>query len=291
MATYQILLYYYYGDLPDAEELTERQRELCVTLGLKGRLLIGQEGLNGTLEGETDATERYVQALTTDPRFAEIPFKRSVGTGEAFPKLIVRYRREIVGAALGEEDFNPADFTAPYLTAEELHEWIHSDKEFYIVDMRNSYEHQSGYFENSILPPMAHFRDLSSILPGLEHLKDKTVVTVCTGGVRCEKASGFLLKKHFREVYQLYGGIVTYMERYPNQDFLGKLYVFDGRITMGFETNSPNHVVVGRCKHCGTPSEHYVNDDGDPSRPHFICCETCAASYPLYASASHNNRK
>jgi len=110
-------------------------------------------------------------------------------------------------------------------------------------------------------------------------------VTVCTGGVRCEKASGYLLKKQFREVYQLYGGIVTYMEKYPNQDFLGKLYVFDGRVTMGFETDSPNHVVMGRCKHCGKPSDHFVNDDGDPARPHFICCEECAAAHPLYAAA------
>ncbi len=285
MNTHQILLFYYYGDLPDAEELTGQQRECCTALGLTGRLLISPEGMNGTLEGETAATEHYTDALLSDPRFANIQMKRSVGTGSAFAKLSVKYRREIVGAALGEDDFNPATFTAPYLTAEELHEWIHSGKEFYIVDMRNEFEHQSGHFDGSILPPMNHFRELPSVLPQLEYLKDKTVVTVCTGGVRCEKASGLLLKKDFREVYQLYGGIVTYMERYPNQDFRGKLYVFDGRITMGFETDSPSHVVVGRCRHCGEPCERYVNDDGDPSRPHFICCEACSAAYPLYAVA------
>lgn len=290
MTNYQILLYYYYGDLPDAEELTQQQRDLCASLGLRGRLIISHEGINGTLEGETDATERYVEALLAEPRFAAIHMKRSPGTGDAFAKLSVKYRPEIVGAMLAEDDFNPATFTAPYLTAEELHEWIHSGKEFYIVDMRNDFEHASGHFHNSILPPMKHFRELSSVLPTLEHLKDKTVVTVCTGGVRCEKASGFLLKKDFREVYQLYGGIVTYMENYPNQDFLGKLYVFDGRITMGFETDSPDHVIVGRCRHCSRPSERYVNDDGDPARPHFICCETCAADYPLYALAGNASR-
>ena len=285
MTNFQILLYYYYGELPDAEALTLQQKELCTALGLKGRILIGEEGINGTLEGETEATEQYIRVLTADSRFAGIQFKRSMGTGTAFAKLSVKYRREIVGAALGDDDFNPATFTAPYLSAEQLHEWIHSGKEFYIVDMRNAYEHESGHFDGSILPPMRHFRELPSLLPMLEHLKDKTVVTVCTGGVRCEKASGLLLKKDFREVYQLYGGIVTYMERYPNEDFRGKLYVFDGRITMGFETDSPAHVIVGRCKHCGVPSEHYVNDDGDPARPHFICCEDCAALRPLYAAA------
>ena len=285
MKNFQILLYYYYGDLGDAAALTDQQRELCESLGLTGRLLIGEEGLNGTLEGETDATEQYVAALTADPRFAQIHMKRSVGTGNAFQKLSVKHRREIVGAYLGDEDFNPASFTASYISAQELHAWIHGGKEFYIVDMRNAYEHQSGHFAGSILPPMRHFRELPSLLPTLSHLKDKTVVTVCTGGVRCEKASGLLLRNDFREVYQLYGGIVTYMETYPNEDFQGKLYVFDGRITMGFETDSPDHVIVGRCRHCDQPSEHYVNDDGDPARPHFICCETCAAERPLYASA------
>jgi UPF0176 protein len=285
MKTFQILLYYYYGELPDAEAVTEQQRELCAALGLTGRILISAEGINGTLEGETVATEQYVAALLSEPRFSRIQMKRSVGTGTAFAKLSVKYRREIVGAYLGDDDFNPSSFTAPYIYSEELHEWIHSGKEFYIVDMRNAYEHESGHFEGSVLPPMRHFRELPSLLPMLEHLKDKTVVTVCTGGVRCEKASGLLLKKDFKEVYQLYGGIVTYMETYPNEDFRGKLYVFDGRITMGFETDSPDHEVVGRCKHCGKPSEHYVNDDGDPARPHFICCEACAAERPLYASA------
>lgn len=282
---YQVLLYYYYGQLPDATVLVETQRALCTSLGLTGRLIIAQEGLNGTLEGTVEATEEYVRVLLSDPRFRDIDMKRSVGTGTAFPKLSVRLRDEIVSAHLGDQDVNPARFTAPYLSAEELHAWIHSDKEFYIVDMRNRYEHLSGHFAGSILPPMGNFRDLPAVLPELEHLKDKVVVTVCTGGVRCEKASGFLLQHGFREVYQLYGGIVTYMEKYPNQDFLGKLYVFDGRVTMGFNTDSPEHVVVGRCRFCGTPSEHYVNDDGHPERIHFICCEGCAAERPLLAPA------
>jgi len=282
---YQILLYYYYGQLPDAKQLVEAQRALCQQLGLTGRILVGEEGINGTLEGETEATEAYVRQLKADPRFAGVHMKRSRGTGNAFPKLVVKYRPEIVSAYLGEDDFNPADFTAPYIYPEQLHDWIRSGKEFYIVDMRNTYEHDSGHFAGSILPKMRNFRDLPAAMPELEHLRDKLVVTVCTGGVRCEKASGFLLKKGFKEVYQLYGGIVSYMELFPNQDFLGKLYVFDGRVTMGFNTDSPDHVVVGRCRHCGVACERYVNDDGDQNRPHFICCEACSAERPMYVAA------
>jgi UPF0176 protein len=274
---YQVLLYYWYGIVEDPAALTEEQRALCERLGLKGRIIISHEGINGTAEGTLEATEEYVAHMQQDPRFATIHFKRSEGTGSAFPKLSVKSRVEIVSSYFGEEDFNPSQFTAPYIQAEELHEWITSGKEFYIVDMRNSYEHAVGHFEGSLLPPLKNFRDLKDSLPEMEHLKDKTVVTVCTGGVRCEKASGFLLKHGFKEVYQLYGGIVTYMEKYPNQHFLGKLYVFDGRITMGFNTDSPEHVVVGRCEKCGKPSENYVNDDGGAYRKHFICCEECVA--------------
>jgi len=254
-----------------------QQRQICQRLGLTGRVIVAREGINGTIEGTLEATEAYVKEMLADERFKTTHIKRSEGTGNSFPKLSVKLRQEIVSSHFGEVDFNPAEFTAPYIKAEELHEWIQNGKEFYIVDMRNSYEHLVGHFAGSILPELRNFRDLKDALPTLAHLKDKVVVTVCTGGVRCEKASGFLLKSGFKDVYQLYGGIVTYMEKYPNKDFLGKLYVFDNRVTMGFNTEDTDHVVVGQCEKCGQPSEHYVNDDGGQYRKHFICCEECAA--------------
>ena len=170
---------------------------------MKGRIIIAAEGLNGTVEGLLEHTQQYVEEMRKDLRFADMNFKRSPGTGQAFPKLSVKARSEIVSAHLGDEDVNPNEMTGKYLSAEELYNWIHSDKEFYIVDMRNDYEHSVGFFRNSILPPLKNFRDLPKILPSLTHLKNKTVVTVCTGGVRCEKASGFLVKHGFTDVYQL----------------------------------------------------------------------------------------
>lgn len=275
MTEHQILLYYWYGRLPDAPELVERERAVMKELGLTGRVLIGEEGINGTLEGTKEATEAYVAHFTGEPRFASTHIKRSVGTGSAFPKLVVKLRKEIVSSYLGEEDFNPAEFTAPYIYADELHELIHSGEEFAMIDMRNMYEHEVGHFAGSHQPPMNYFRDLPKLKGWLEQFRGKRIVTVCTGGVRCEKASGYLLKLGFTNVQQLYGGIVTYMEKYPNKDFLGKLYVFDGRVTMGFNTDSPDHQVIGTCKHCGVACESYVNDDASPTREHFICCDAC----------------
>ncbi|CAN5138454.1 rhodanese-related sulfurtransferase [soil metagenome] len=275
---YQVLLYYFYGHLQDAAELVIAQRQLCRDLGLTGRLIIAEEGMNGTLEGTVENTETYVAALMSDPRFANVHMKRSVGTGNAFPKLSVKLRSEIVSAHLGDEDFNPATFTAPYIQPQELKSWIASGKDFVIIDMRNTYEHDAGRFTGSVPTESKNFRDLPAAVDKLMNLKDKTVVTVCTGGVRCEKAAGYLLKRGFREVYQLFGGIVSYMEMYPNEDFHGKLYVFDRRVVMGFNTDDEKHTIVGRCKFCNAPCERFVNDDAVAGRPHFICCDACAVS-------------
>ncbi len=273
---YQILLYYKYTHIADPDELKISQTLLCERLGLKGRIIVASEGINGTVEGTTEATEEYIAEMNRDPRFADMHYKKSAGTGDAFPRLNIKVRSEIVSLHLGADDFSPTETTGKYLSAEELHEWIHSNKEFYIVDMRNDYEHKIGRFDKSILPPLKNFRDLPKVLPTLAHLKNKTVVTVCTGGVRCEKASGFLVKNGFQNVYQLYDGIVTYMEKYPEEDFKGQLYVFDGRITMAFNSPTTPHEIVGRCDKCGAPSERYVNCNLKSCNAHFICCESCS---------------
>ncbi len=270
---YQVLLYYKYTAITDPEKLKEQQKYLCSSLNLKGRIIIAGEGINGTVEGTVEATKKYIEELTSDPIFKDISFKKSPGTGEAFPKLSVKVRPEIVAARLPE--VNPAEVTGKYISAEELHKWFEEGKEFYTVDMRNDYEYISGYFENSIFSGLHNFYDLPSVLPLLEDLKNKTIVTVCTGGVRCEKASGYLVLNGFKDVYQLWGGIQTYMEKYPNSYFKGKLYVFDNRLTVGFNTDDPSREIVGKCYHCNLPSDTYTNCEYNICHYHYICCRNC----------------
>lgn len=272
---FQILLYYKYIHIENPTKLLKSQKVLCQSLGLKGRVIIAPEGINGTLEGTLENTEKYISEMVKDKRFTDIQFKKSEGTGYAFPKLSIKVRTEIVAGHLGKDDVNPSKVTGKYIYAEELHEWINSKKEFYIVDMRNDFEQKSGFFEGSVLSGFSEFRDLPKIIPKLRDLPNKPIVTVCTGGVRCEKASGFLIENGFKDVYQLYGGIVTYMEKYPNQDFKGKLYVFDQRVVMGFNTDSPEHEVVGRCMLCQKQNDHYVNCANDLCHLHFIACLNC----------------
>ena len=284
---FQVLLFYKYIEIEDPGKLLEEQRALCMELNLKGRIIVAKEGINGTVEGNKVETEKYVETMKLDLRFADMDFKKSQGNGKAFPKLSIKLRDDIVSSAISELNLNPNWLTGKYISPEELHEWIRSGKQFIIVDMRNDYEQDVGYFKNSLLAPFENFRDLPKVLPILEDLKGKTIVTVCTGGVRCEKASGFLLQSGFNDVYQLEGGIVSYMEKYPNEDFLGSLYVFDGRVTIGLNVDDPKHVVVGKCKFCNCPAEEYFDCKNIycMGKRHFISCESCIKRNNGYCSS------
>lgn len=270
-----VLLFYQYVKIEDPEAFMNEHRALCERLNIKGRYAIAHEGLNGTCEGTPEAINEYVQELTSDPRFATLHIKYSKGTGKAFPKLKIRVRPEIVALGLKEDDVDPNEITGTHLKPEELHQWFENGEDFTIVDMRNQYEHQVGHFPGSVLPSLKNFRDLPKVLPELEHLKDKKVLTVCTGGVRCEKASGYLKKKGFNNVYQLDGGMVSYMEQYPGQNFLGAMYSFDGRVVIDYDEG--DHPVIGKCVLCQKPSENVVDCKNESCHGQIILCKECLA--------------
>jgi len=270
---FTILLFYKYVRIDNPEEVRDAQRKLCENLGLKGRLIFAGEGVNVTLEGTKENVKSYIEELEKDSRFLNIHFKRSVGTGDAFPKLSVKARKEIVSLHL-ENDINPNEMTGIHLKPEELKQWYEEGKEFYVIDMRNDYEFKVGHFKGSVLMPVQNFRDIPSALSHIEHLKGKTVVPVCTGGVRCEKASGLLVREGFTDVYQLDGGIVSYMEKFPAEEFKGTLYVFDRRITMDFDPED-KHEVVGLCDNCNVKTETFANCRNKQCNKKILCCENC----------------
>lgn len=276
MPAFQIILFYKYVSIEDPEALRHIQHALCKKLDLKGRVIIAKEGINATLEGTTENINKYLAEFLADPRFSTTHIKKSIGTGDAFPKLSVRTRNEIVTLGL-ENDINPNEITGKHLKPEELKQWYEEGREFYVIDMRNDYEFKVGRFKDSMLMPVQNFRDIPKALSYIDSLKDKTVVPVCTGGVRCEKASGLLVREGFKDVYQLDGGIVTYMEKFPAQEFEGSLYVFDNRITMDFDPKE-KHVVIGKCEKCEVSSERYVNCKNPECNKHFLCCENCSES-------------
>ncbi|MDP3881219.1 MAG: rhodanese-related sulfurtransferase [bacterium] len=268
---YKIILYYKYVEVENPKQLLKDQRSLCESLGLKGRIIIAGEGINGTLEGKAGKVDEYVKALKADALFFDIDVKESEGNGMAFPKLSVKVRDEIVGSNLSD-DINPAIDTGVHLESDLLHKWYENGEDFVVVDMRNDYEYVSGHFEKSINPQFSNFRDLPEKIEKAGVPRDKKVVTVCTGGVRCEKASAYLKKLGYKNVYQLKNGMHKYLEKYPDGYFKGALYVFDNRHTVRFHKDGE---VVGKCEFCACPTEKYVDDDTSVPSRHILCCEKC----------------
>ncbi|MEN9614314.1 MAG: hypothetical protein RLZZ347_621 [Candidatus Parcubacteria bacterium] len=282
---FEVLLFYKYVPVEDPTALMLSQKELCTRLGMTGRTIVAHEGINATLEGSIEATTEYERVMRADPRFADLDIKRSVGTGKLFPRLSVKVRKEIVSSYWGET-LDPKQVTGKHIEPEEFEKMRLENDDVVVIDMRNQYEFLVGHFDGSVLPPMKNFRDLAQVLPDLEKYKDKKVVPVCTGGIRCEKASGFLLQNGFKNVYQIHGGMVRYLEKFPYGMFKGKLYVFDGRNAIGYGKGGEGNGVVGRCGRCLAPAERYVNCANLACHDHFICCESCEPD-PEKAYCSH----
>lgn len=258
MSNYQVLLYYQYVDIDNPEEFRKEHLAFCQSLNLKGRILVGAEGINGTLSGLTADTEKYIEKMHSDERFKTMLFKIDAADEHAFKKMHVRVREEIVSLNL-EDDLNPLELTGDYLSAKEFKEAI-LDEDTVVIDARNDYEYDLGHFRGAVRPDIRNFRELPQwIQENKEKFMDKRVVTYCTGGVRCEKFSGWLVREGFKDVGQLDGGIATYSRDPEVQGDLwdGLMYVFDERISV--PVNHNEHVVIGRDWFDDTPCERYVN--------------------------------
>lgn len=279
---YPVILFYKYVDIADPALLVAEQKQLCLNLGLKGRVLIAREGINGTLAGLPEPIDRYVQELRADSRFADIEIKVSPGAPDTFPRLTIKVRPEIVTLGAGEDLRPDLD---NHLSPEEWKKAIEEDPDIVLLDVRNRYESAAGKFENAIACDIENFRDLPDYLPRLEELKDRKVLMYCTGGIRCEKASALLRSRGFKEVYQLHGGIMTYQQEFGNEHWLGECFVFDKRMTVRVDENLRQ---IGACAHTGRPSARFVNcanehchqlfilaEEAEQENPDFTLCPQC----------------
>lgn len=269
---FQVLLFYKYVTLKNPADTAAALRARAEGLGLTGRVIVSEEGINATVEGGLSETEAFAEYVLHNPLFSDMQIKRSGGRGDSFPSLSVKVRKEIVGTGFSKDEADPERSTAPRLSPEELRAWYESKREFTVIDMRNNYEFASGHFEGSVQPDISASRHLPIAMEKLAPFKDTTVVTVCTGGVRCEKMSAYLQSHGFTDVHQLDGGIHTYMEKYPGKDFKGTLYTFDRRLTMDF---GGEREVIGVCRLCGTTTENYVDCAEDTCHYHFLACAGC----------------
>jgi predicted sulfurtransferase len=272
----KILLFYKYIDIDKPEAIMAWQRELCQALGLKGRIIIAHEGINGTVGGTIEATERYKQAMLNHELFNDVDFKESNGGAEYFPKLQIKVKNEIVCLRLDTQEVSYKN-AGKHLTPKEAHKLIESSPEDLVVlDGRNNYESKIGTFENAITPDINNFRDFPEYIDkNLDQFKDKQVLMFCTGGIRCERASAYLkLKGIAKDVYQIKGGIHRYTEEFPDGYFRGKNYVFDARIAMKVTDE-----ILAQCEVCCTIYDEYTNCVNAECNKQIIVCQTCIKTY------------
>lgn len=252
--------------------MADFERQKCREFNLLGRFIVAKEGVNGTLEGTKEDIERYKEYLKTSPLFFDMPIKESIGNGKAFTKLKVKVRPETVTLGVGQ--FDVPKETASYITPTELNKMYSEDEDFVVLDLRNDYEIASGQFDRTIDPGLHNFRDLPAKLDELKKIKNKKIVSVCTGDIRCEKATCYLRREGFSNIYQLKDGIHTYMKEYPGEHFKGTLFVFDNRMTTDV-VPIKNKTIIGKCLFCGIATEKYYSDDKTRPSRKILCCQNC----------------
>lgn len=223
---------YRFVSLDDLPALKSQLAAIACAQGLKGTVLLATEGINLFLAGSDAGIEHFISALSADARFAGLTLKRSYSERQPFKKLLVKIKPEII--TLRQSQVNPALTPAPSVSPEQLKQWLdqgHDDtgKPVLLLDTRNTFEFEHGSFDGAVHPHIEKFSDYPAALPALGDLSGKTIVTFCTGGIRCEKAAPWMLQAGYENVLQLEGGILNYFEHCGSAHYTGGCFVFDER--------------------------------------------------------------
>ncbi|MEY3221854.1 MAG: hypothetical protein RLZZ203_710 [Cyanobacteriota bacterium] len=261
---------YKFVSLPDYRELQAPLLSFCRLQKIKGTLLLAQEGINGTIAGYRQQIDAVLAFLRADSRFADLEHKESYTETPPFERMKVRLKKEIV--TLGLPEINPNEKVGIYVQPEAWNDLI-SNPEVTVIDTRNDYEVTIGTFKGAENPQTQTFRDFPQyVKQHLDSSKQKKVALFCTGGIRCEKASSYLISQGFEEVYHLKGGILKYLEAVPPEESLweGECFVFDERVAVDHGLEIGSHEL---CFCCGHPIS-----DADKSSPKYkegISCSEC----------------
>lgn len=293
MEPQKVILFYRFTPIADPEAMLLWQRTLCESLGLKGRVLISTQGINATLGGAMTALTRYVRQTKAYAGFADLNVTWSEGTGEEFPRLRVRVRDEIVSfGAPGElvVDDDGVVGGGAHLTPAQVHDLV-AQRDVVFFDARNAFEARIGRFKGAVVPDVETTRDFVGEFESgkYDHLKDRPIVTYCTGGIRCEVLTSVMRNRGFTEVYQLRGGIVNYGEQFADEGLWeGSLYLFDARMNREFSDASQ---VLGACERCEKPTSRYYNCANLACRKLILLCDACEEdNLSTNCQASHAGR-
>ncbi len=274
----RIIIFYKYINVANPEQEKKLLATTCKQLNLKGRIILAEEGINGTVAGNIEETSSFIQFLNTHNLFDGMDIKENLvdAAFEYFPSLSVKVKSEIINLGIDANKLTPKN-AGKHLTPKQVHELLEKNPEnLVILDTRNNYEWAVGRFKNSILPDIKNFRDLPGYIDqNIEQFADKQVLMYCTAGVRCERATAYLKTKGVaQEVYQIEGGVQRYTEQYPDGFFRGKNYVFDNRLTVKI-----NDDVLSECLLCKISCDDIANCMNAICNKHFIGCEACVEKF------------
>ena len=261
---------YKFVRLPDFESLRDPLLQKCQALGVVGTLLLAEEGINGTVAGTRAGIDQLFAELRREPRFADLTWKESYTNQLPFHRLKVKFRREIV--TMGVPGIDPIERTGEHVNVEKWNELL-QDPEVVVIDTRNQYEHDIGTFRNAISPETVNFREFPQyVQDNLDPKQNPKIAMFCTGGIRCEKASAYLLELGFAEVYQLNGGILKYLEEVTPEESLweGECFVFDSRVAVNEELEPGSYVQCFACRH-PLSEEECESEEYEPG----ISCPHC----------------
>lgn len=268
--TQVVVTFYKFVRLPDFAEKKDPLLSYCKAQGIRGTILLATEGINGTIAGSRQAIDSVLSFLRSDPRLVDLEHKESYANSPPFDRMKVRLKKEIV--TLGLPEIDPNDQVGTYVSPKDWNALI-SDPEVLVIDTRNDYEVTIGTFREAQNPKTDSFRQFPDYVRNhLNPSQHKKVALFCTGGIRCEKASSFMMAQGFQEVYHLKGGILKYLEEVPAEESLwqGECFVFDQRVALREGLAAGTHEM---CRSCGHPIAEL--DKTSPYYQEGISCPYC----------------
>jgi len=277
---------YKFVTLEDFRELREPLLDACQSAGTRGTLLLAREGINGTIAGSREGVDRVLAYLRLDPRLSDLEHKESVDDHMPFYRMKVKLKKEIV--TMGVDGIDPNLAVGTYVKPSDWNALL-NDPEVMLIDTRNDYEYGIGSFRGAVDPHTTNFRQFPAFVrTHLDPRKQKKIAMFCTGGIRCEKASAFMLQEGFEEVYHLQGGILKYLEEVPQQDSMweGECFVFDNRVAVNHQLEKGQYDQCFGCRHPITEQDK-LSDKYQKG----VCCPRCYDSLSPEQAARFRERQ
>lgn len=271
-SSYQVIAFYHFLTIQEPHQEVALHKKFFEGRDVTSRIYISENGINGQMSASTVDANDYMNWMHSRPEYQDIHFKLHEHHEHAFPRCTVKYRKQLVAV---DEEID-LERRGEHLAPDQWQKMLEENNGQILIDVRNDYEWKVGHFKGADLPPCETFRDFSEYAETLLKKVDpkKTpVMMYCTGGIRCELYSSLLVKKGFEKVYQLQGGVINYGLKQGSKHWLGKLFVFDDRLTVPI--SDEENEIIGTCHYCQKPNDTYINCANMDCNALFLCCHDC----------------